>query len=372
MMFRKLFILTLFVLGVSVAQGKKGDFSDLKIDSLRYKVGQMLMCGFNGTSVDEHMMLMVSRHFIGGVILFDANVSNNMGERNIKSPQQVSYLIEVLKELSCSNLLVAVDQEGGRVARLKPKRGFLPSRSAKSLGEVDNIDTTAYWASLQAKQLKELGFNVNFAPCVDVAVNENNPIIAKVGRAYGECEKLVEKHAKVAVDEYHKQGIITSLKHFPGHGSSANDSHHGFVDITDTFQERELEPYKKFIENGYDDIVMIGHLIDRRVDSLPASLSKNFIEGILRGQLGYDGVVATDDLNMGAITDNFEYEKALELAINAGVDMIIIGNNGPVYRPKLIEITIISIMDLVKSGRVDPKRIDQAYERIKKLKERVE
>lgn len=340
-------------------------------DSLRYKVGQMLVCGFNGAAVDEHIMMMVSRHFIGGVILFDKNMSNNGGERNIRNPQQVSQLVSMLKDLSSEKLLVAIDQEGGSVERLSPSKGFAPSRSAQYLGEVDDADTTHFWADLQANQLQDLGINLNFAPCVDLELNPNNKIIAKRQRAFDDSVDVVVRNARIFIEEHHEAEVLTCLKHFPGHGSSSSDTHDGMVDITDTFQDCELEPYREFVKGGYNDIVMMSHLINRRVDSLPASLSKVFIDSILRQEIGYQGVVATDDLNMGAIANHFEYEKALELAINAGVDMIVIGNNGASYRPKLIEITIISIMDLVKSGKISQSRIDEAYNRIKLLKNRV-
>lgn len=330
----------------------------------------MLICGFNGVTVDEHIMLMVSRHFIGGIVLFDKNVSDKMGERNIRNPKQVKQLISNLKDLSVNNLLVAIDQEGGSVARLRPEKGFARSVTAKYLGEVDNCDTTRFWAALIANQLRDLGINLNFAPCVDLAVNPNNKIISKRGRAFSDSVDVVVRNASLYVDEHHKAGVLTSLKHYPGHGSSTEDTHEGMVNVTNTFVVKELDPYQELIKQGYEDIVMMAHVVDMNVDSLPASVSKAHVDN-LRNKIGYKGVIATDDLNMGAIVNMFEYKKALELSINAGVDMIVIGNNGPSYRHKLIEITIIEIMDLVEQGKISRSRIDEAYARIKQLKDRV-
>lgn len=369
---------SLFAMGKDPDKNARKNRQDVKqqvqidtFDSLRFKVGQMLVCGFNGTTVDEHMMMMVSRHFIGGVVLFDKNMSNHGGERNIKDPQQLSQMVGLLKDISPASLLVAIDQEGGSVERLSPIKGFAPSRSAHYLGEVDDADTTHYWADLQANQLQDLGINLNFAPCVDLGINPDNKIIFKRGRSFDDSVDVVVRNARIFIEEHHEAGVLTSLKHFPGHGSSSSDTHDGMVDITDTFQDCELDPYREFVKDGYNDIIMMSHLINRRIDSLPASLSKVFVDSVLRKEIGYHGVVATDDLNMGAIANHFEYDKALELAINAGVDMIIIGNNGANYRPKLIEVTIVNIIDLVKSGKISQSRIDEAYNRIKLLKERI-
>lgn len=357
-------IIGLCLLSISSAYSQEAD-------SLRFKIGQMIVCGFEGRDMDLGLAITVSRHFVGGTILFEKSVATK-GDRNIVNPQQVKTLTSSLQDISIKTLFMAVDQEGGRVSRLNPKKGFLPTVSAAKLGQIDNPDTTRFYAAQQAKQLQKYGFNLNFAPCVDLAVNPQNDIIVKLGRSYGNNVDVVVRNAQIVIDEQKKAGIISCVKHFPGHGSSASDSHLGFVDITDTWSEREIEPFKKLIKNGFNDIIMVGHLINRKFDTLPASLSKTIIDTILRQQLGYNGVVAVDDMNMGAISEYFEYEDALEKAVNAGVDMIIIGNNSSHYRPRLPEVTIVTLLDLVEKGKISRQRIEQAYRRIETLKKRLD
>lgn len=341
-----------------------------EIDSLRYKIGQMLVCGFKGVKPDEHTMIMISRHFIGGVILFDKDVSNKFQTRNIINPAQLKSFVYELKQLSTSKLFVAIDQEGGRIARLKPEKGFNASVSAQYLGGIDNADTTRYYAEIQARELKNLGINLNLTPCVDLNVNTENPIIGKLERAYCRNPYNVAKHAQIVVEEHNKKGIATSLKHFPGHGSSTVDSHKGITNITKTFNLDELIPYREIINAGYKDIVMMGHLINDNIDSLPASLSQKSVQ-LLRDNYNFKGVIATDDLNMGAISNQFPYHNALKLAINAGVDMIIIGNNGKEYVPSLIETTIAHVYEMVQNGQIKKQRIDEAYNKIKSLKQNI-
>ena len=375
----KYMLLTLvvaFTLCIGTSSAEEGENSKpiknntQKIDSLRYKIGQMLVCGFKGVKPDEHTMMMVSRHFIGGVILFDKDVSNKFSTRNIINPAQLKSLVHELKQMSTSKLLVAIDQEGGRIARLKPEKGFNKSVSAQFLGAKNNADTTRYYAEMQAQELKDLGINLNLTPCVDLNVNPKNPIIGKLERAYSRNPYDVAKHAQIVVEEHNKKGVATSLKHFPGHGSSTVDSHKGITNITNTFQLDELIPYRELINGGYNDIVMMGHLINNNIDSLPASLSQKSVK-LLRENYNFKGVIATDDLNMGAISDQFPYHNALKLAVNAGVDMIIIGNNGREYVPALIETTIAHIYEMVKNGQIDETRINEAYNKIKSLKQSI-
>lgn len=342
-------------------------------EDLAYKIGQMLVVGFRGTSLDENTLMMLSRHNIGGVILFDKDMSNGKGVRNIIDPPKFKKLVNTIQRVAPSQIFIAVDQEGGAVARLNTDRGFDTTVSASYLGSVDCPDTTRHWAERTAVQLEEMGINLNFAPCVDLNTNPANPVIGSRGRSFGWDPDCVTRNAKIVIEEHRKHGIVTSLKHFPGHGSSQTDSHSGFTDITSTFCETELEPYRALIKEGYADIVMVGHLYNAKYDSTyPASLSKITIDSLLRGELGFNGVVATDDMHMKAITDNYEYEKALQLAINAGVDMIVIGNNGPQYQDNLITQTIAIIYRLVKENNIPAQRIDQAWQRIQNLKKQIQ
>lgn len=340
--------------------------------SLDEKLGQLLVVGFVGTTPDSVVTSAIEDCCVGGVIFFDMNLSDNLGERNIKSPEQLKTLCSSLQDIARKNdlpeLFLCIDQEGGVVNRLKPIYGFPETRSAWQLGRIGSTDTTFAASVLTAQTLKDLGINVNFAPCTDVNINPENPIIAGKERSFSAVSDSVFMHNEAWVDGHHSEGIITSLKHFPGHGSSVSDSHLGLVDITSTWSEDELVPYQKMIANGYNDIVMIGHLFNSNIDAeYPASLSKSTID-LLRKDMGYNGVIATDDMNMGAIVEHYSLEHALELALNAGVDMIIMGNNAANFEADLPQRTLSILRSLVESGKVSEARIDEAYARIMQLK----
>ncbi len=336
---------------------------------LKDRIGQMLVVGFQGTTLDEKTALEIKDNNIGGIILFERSLSNPDAPRNITDKDQLISLINDLQSLNDIPMFISIDQEGGTVARLNPTKGFYNPPSPKHIADLGCIDSSRYYACMNATQLRELGINMNFTPCIDMIVNPDNPIIALRERAFSDNPDIVVKEAEIVVEEHRRQGIITSLKHFPGHGSSKTDSHLGLTDVTNTFTDAELIPYKKLIEDNFADIVMVSHLFNSNIDSeFPASLSEKTIGGLLRNRLGFNGVVATDDMHMGAITEEYSYPVALELALNAGVDMIIIGNNSKNYEEDLISETMSVIYDLVISERVSRERIEEAYERIMTLK----
>ncbi len=343
--------------------------------SLRREVGQMIVAGFRGFEAEGDILRAVRELGIGGVIYFDRDVPTRTNRRNVRSPQQLRRLSDDLqraaREAGHPPLLVTVDQEGGRVNRLKPAYGFPASVSAAYQGARNHPDTTRRWAEQTARMCRQAGVNVDFAPCVDVNVNPRCPVIGALGRSFSADTAVVTEQARIWIDALHGSGLVASLKHFPGHGSSQVDSHLGLTDITRTWQrERELAPYRALFERGYADFVMVGHLLHREVDpDYPASLSRRWIDGVLRREMGFRGLVITDDLNMGAIVDHYSLERALELAICAGVDLVIIGNNGPSYEPDLTPRTIDLICGLVARGRIPRERITEAYRRITALKE---
>lgn len=344
---------------------------------LRRQIGQMIVAGFRGFDATGEVADAVQRLGIGGVIYFDRDVPSARNRRNIRSPQQLQELSAELQRLAQASghpkLFITIDQEGGRVNRLKPIYGFPVSVSAEYQGCLNDPDTTRKWAALTAITCSRAGINVDFAPCVDINVNPRCPVIGALGRSFSDDTAVVAAQARIWVDALHGRGLLTSLKHFPGHGSSRTDSHRGLTDITLTWRrDKELAPYRTLIGQGYADFVMVGHLMHREVDAeYPASLSRRWIAEILRGELGYRGVVITDDLNMGAIVDHYSLERALEMAINAGVDMVLVGNNGPAYEPDLTPRTFDLICRLVEQGRIPRQRIAEAYDRIMALKARL-
>jgi len=344
-------------------------------DSLRYKIAQMLIIGFRGTTLSpkNHIYRDIKDLHIGGVVLFDYDVPTKSYNRNILLPSQLQKLCQDLQKLANDKLFIAIDYEGGKVNRLKTSRGFKPTVSAQYLGELNNVDSTTYYASRYAEQLKMLGFNINFAPCVDVNVNPSCPVIGKLQRSFSSSPDDVYKHARIWITEHHKQNILTSLKHFPGHGSSDVDTHLGIADVTATWNEKiELLPYRKLIADKLCDIIMVAHVVNRSIDSdYPASLSKNTITGIIRNKLKFNGVVITDDIDMGAVAHNYSMQIIFEKSINAGADMLIIGNNDKFY-DELAAVHAIDIIErLVLKGIISTQRIDEAYNRIILLKKRI-
>jgi beta-N-acetylhexosaminidase len=359
-----LLLLPLFPAGASTS----------KPDSLTIKIGQMLMIGFRGldAKTEPRIEADIRKRGIGGIVLFDYDVAAASPVRNIESPEQVARLVSELQGMSQIPLFVAIDQEGGRVSRLKPARGFPPSVSAAHLGALDNADSTKLAAGATAGLLRRLKINMDLAPDVDLNTNPDNPVIGRLERSFSKDPRVVARHARIFIDEFHAAGIVPVLKHFPGHGSSTKDTHKDFTDITATWSRDELEPYRKLIREGYDDPVMTAHVFNAGLDSLnPATLSKAIVSGLLRRDLGFRGVVISDDMQMKAISGRYGLETAIRLAIEAGVDILLFGNNASDYDPKIAEKATGIVHKLLKQGVVTPGRIDESYRRIMNLKQRI-
>jgi len=340
-------------------------------DSLQIRIGQMLMVGFRGTALDEapDIRRAIERQRIGGVVLFDYDVPSRSRERNIASPDQLRKLTGELQELSRVPLLIAVDQEGGRVARLKPARGFPESPSARSLGRLGDPDSTGRAARTMARALKAARISMDLAPVVDLDTNPNNPVIGKLGRSYSADPAVVARQAGIVVRSLEGEGIVPVLKHFPGHGSSRADSHLGFTDVTETWRETELEPYRRLFREGYRGAVMTAHVFNANLDpNHPATLSGATIEGLLRRKLGFRGVVISDDMQMQAIAGNYGLEDALRLSIEAGVDILLFANNTTRYDRHIAEKASKLIRRMVEKGAIPASRIDESYRRIMALK----
>lgn len=344
--------------------------SELDRVALEQRIAQLLIVGFRGQSVgpEDPIYRAVHRHHVGGVLLFEIDDQTGSRNRNIRSPAQLGELVHNLHGLAPkgaqATLMVAIDQEGGYVNRLRPAKGFPKTLSARRLGRRDQIAITRTQAEQTAQTLKKLGINFNLTPVVDLMTNPKNPIIGAVERAYGAEVERVVRHAQAVIEGHHAHGIRCALKHFPGHGSSRQDSHLGFVDITDTWQRAELEPFAQLIAGGFADAVMTGHLFLRSLDpDYPATLSPKILGDVLRKQLGHSGVVISDDMHMGAITDNYQPADALVRAIEAGVDILTLGNNTH-YDPDCVEKTVDLLAEQVVKGRLAVAHIDRAYTRV--------
>ncbi|UZJ41347.1 glycoside hydrolase family 3 protein [Prosthecochloris sp. SCSIO W1101] len=340
-------------------------------DQLNMKIGQMIMIGFRGTTLQEAPNLKedITMRNLGGVVLFDYDVPSKSPGRNITSPQQLKKLTDELQEAAKTPLLIAADQEGGRIARLKTKYGFPESPSAKKLGLLNNPDSTYHAALKIAESLQKAGINVNFSPVVDLDSNSENPVIGSLERSFSADPDIVTSQAITTVRALHTKKIIATLKHFPGHGSSATDTHKDFTDITESWNKTELEPYRKLIDHGYSDLVMTAHVYNARLDSIfPATLSKPVVTGLLRNSLGFKGPVISDDMQMKAVSDHYSLETAILQAIDAGVDILLFANNSS-YDPGIARKAISIIHSLVENGTISPARIDSSYQRITTLKQ---
>ncbi|MDY0043496.1 MAG: glycoside hydrolase family 3 N-terminal domain-containing protein [Syntrophales bacterium] len=343
-------------------------------DCLDAKIGQMILVGFRGLLVDEGSPIVrdIRSKTIGGVILFDYDVPSGSHVRNIQSPHQVKTMVKKLKSFSDVPLFVAIDQEGGKVSRLKSCYGFPDSVSASFLGHADNLDETSRTAEITAQTLKDLGINVNFAPVVDLNRNPENPVIGELERSYSPDSSVVIRHARATIDAFHRYGVLCAIKHFPGHGSSDSDSHEGFVDVTDSWAPEELLPFEALIRLKKADFVMTAHVMNRKLDPLwPATLSTHILSGILRINLVYTGVVISDDLQMGAIRLNYSLERAIYRAILAGCDMLVFANNS-IYDEMIASRAHSIIRKLVlQKNLISPARINTSYKRIMALKSRL-
>ena len=338
---------------------------------LRTEIAQMLMVGFRGTTLtkENHIYNDIKELKIGGVILFEYDAPSRKRPRNITSRSQLKKLCSDLQALNDEKLLIAIDQEGGKVSRLKEKYGFPTFAGAKQMAASGSTDSTAYWSNLTAKTLKQLGINLNFAPCTDVDVNPDCPIIGKLGRSFSSSPEEVARHAKAWISAHKKQGVLSCIKHFPGHGSSDSDTHLGIADVSDTWSDKELIPYRRLIKDNVVDLVMTSHVYNSKLDKdWPATLSEKVINGHLRKRLGFKGVVVTDDLAMGAMMQEYSFDTILTRAILAGADILCLSNNGDTYDPEIAAKAIDIITEKVKDGTIPEKRIHESYDRIMALK----
>lgn len=298
---------------------------------------------------------------VEGVILFERSPEGVT--RNIESPPQLKTLIRDLQTLSPHPLLVAIDQEGGNVQRLRRERGFVETPSARTLAE--NPETAKAACEALADQLAELGINFNLAPVVDLDLYPANPIIGAKARSFSASSATVTDLARICLKAHRERHIATCLKHFPGHGSSRGDTHLGWVDVTDVWQTEELAPYRALKDEA--DAVLTAHVVNRRLDPEgPLSLSPKAIEGLLRQEIGFQGVVVTDDLQMGAITGHFGFEEALLRALAAGNDLVVIGNNLQ-PDPDAVQRAKLAIGLARQTGRLDEAKLTLGRIRLETL-----
>jgi len=325
--------------------------------SLYEKICQMLIItpdaitGVSGTTVaGEITKAAIEKYPVGGIIHFSPNI--------ISSEQITSFNTDI-QELSNIPLIISVDEEGGRVARLRQKLRVHSVRAMLTY-EDGGEDAAFENAIILSDVLKSHGFNTNFAPVADVWSNPANRVIGD--RAFSGDFETAAKLVAAAVHGYNESGIICTLKHFPGHGNTREDSHHNAAYINrtlDELRENELLPFAAGIDAGAD-MIMTGHLIVPEACEFPATLSETLITDLLRGELGFNGVVITDSLAMSAVSRHFDTKFVAVAAINAGIDILLM--------PFDIDETIIALTEAVENGDIPESRIDESVSRILKLK----
>lgn len=349
-------LLTLFTLNAA-------DINDTELKKL---IGQMLIVGFADKDIDKNSQIVkdIQNYNLGGVILFDRFYNDRNRTKNISSPDQLQRLTKKLKMFADRELFIAVDQEGGKVARLKPEYGFKKTPSAFEVSQTSYKNARNIYAK-QSHMLKEAGINLNFAPVVDLAINPKNEVIVGLERSFGTDSNSVSSFAEIMLEEQRKKGITSVLKHFPGHGSSLEDSHKGFVNITKTWTTKELEPYQKLIDKREVDMIMTAHVFNKYIDpNYPATLSYRVNSEILRGKMKYRGLIVSDDMQMKAISEHYSTKEAVTLAINAGVDLLLFGNQLAEIR---VDELVETIFTQVKNGDIPYERILESNQRIQNL-----
>lgn len=324
--------------------------------SLDDKISQMIIVGFDGNNSEsrEFKQLLKNIDSVSGVILFNKNIDN------IK---ELNTMIQAIKDKSKISPFIAIDNEGGQVLRIKA--------DVKSAKEVSKLsDNEAHKEYLKLAQLNyETGINLNFAPVVDLEINENS-IISKKQRSYSKEYRKVAKYASILIDEHAKYGIITSLKHFPGHGSAVGDTHLGFVDNSNVFEMDELMPYYLLKDRDKTTMIMVSHIFNSNIDKdYPASLSDKTINKLLKNYIGFKGVVISDDYDMGAVRDNYKLDEIVVRAINSGVDILLFSNNLKYHDKKIAKKIHKIVKREIKKGNIKEETINCSFEKIMKLKE---
>jgi beta-N-acetylhexosaminidase len=324
--------------------------------TLEEKVGQMIMIGVDGTTLDQTAVQLIKGRHVGGVIVYKNNLGTTAG--SVK-------LINAMKVANAGNampLLFGVDQEGGKVSRMPADFDTTPDNA--TVGKSNNADVAKSYGGVLADEISVLGLNLNFAPVLDVNSNPNNPVIGN--RSYGATADLVTKMGVAEMKGIQEKGVIPTVKHFPGHGDTSVDSHLALPVVRKTtaqLEKMEWLPFRAAIENGAD-VVMVAHILFPLIDAkAPASFSKVIIGDQLRGTLGFKGVVITDDLTMGAIAKNYGIGNASIQSVLAGSDILLIAHDYDKMKAVYDQ-----LLKSVKEGKISESRIDESVRRILALK----
>ena len=330
----------------------------IKEMTLDEKIGQMLMVGVDGYTLDNNSRKMIEEYKVGGFIILG---------QNVQSTNQLLNLVNALKAANLKNkipLFVSVDEEGGRVDRMPRELKRYPTN--REVGQINNSNLSYNIGNVMAEELRSFGFNMNFAPVLDINSNPNNSVIGD--RSFGSTSKIVSKLGVETMKGIQSGNVISVIKHFPGHGDTSVDSHIELPAVPhdlNRLRNFEFIPFNEAIKNKAD-AVMVAHILLSKIDSTnPASFSKAVINDILRKQLNFNGVVITDDMAMGAIVKNYNIGEASVKSVEAGSDIILVSHN---YEN---EVTVIgALKKAVENGIITKERIDESVYRILKLKQK--
>lgn len=332
----------------------------IKAMTIEEKIGQLIIVGFEGTNINEEAIKYIEDFKVGGFILFS---------RNIVDENQTLELLNDLKEANSNNdipLFLSIDEEGGRVSRL-PK-SFVKLPEATNLGNKNDPNISYKFGQTLGERVKSLGFNMDFAPVLDINSNPKNPVIGT--RSFGNTVEIVKNNGIEVMMGIKDTKVIPAAKHFPGHGDTSIDSHVNLPKVDKTMEKLknfELIPFIAAIEKDID-IIMVAHILYSDIDQdQPATMSPKIIGGLLREELGYEGVVVSDDMTMGAIVENYTLEDGTLSFIKAGGDIALIchGNENP---GKVLE----KIKEAINTGELSEEYIDEKVYRILKLKAKYE
>lgn len=321
--------------------------------SLAERVGARLLIGFEGTSASPELVDLLREFRLGGILLF---------KRNVDSPEQVAALTRALQEAVAEPLLIGIDHEGGRVQRLPAPFTILPA--ALEVGRTGSVSLARRLGELASFELAAVGVNLNFAPVVDVLTHPENQVIGD--RAFGNDVERVSGLGAAFIEGHQGAGVAACAKHFPGHGGTETDSHHALPRdrrSLDDFRAVDLPPFRRAIEAGVA-AVMTAHVECPAVDGAPATLSRRWIQGILRGELGFGGAVLSDDVEMKALSASRDNAESGFQALRAGCDLLLAASGSLAGHRRWIEALVQS------AGELAPEELSGGLERVQALKER--
>ena len=315
-------------------------------ESLQKKLGQLVCVGFHGTRLTDpavaHLIQQAEAGLIGGVIIYRYNI--------IDRTQLTQLLAGIHGARTEFPLFVFVDQEGGKIQRVDSSLGFRETLSAKQVAaELSLKEARQHYADL-GRELQSVGFNFDLAPCVDLDADPHCSAIGQLSRSYSTDAMTVTDYAQTMLEGLSSHKVLGCLKHFPGHGRASGDSHTGLLDISHSWTEAELEPFRQLISRGLVDAIMTSHLVHRTVgDGKPVTFSPDWI-GLLRKTLGFEGVIIADDLHMGAIIRHYSLYETLVQGLTAGLDLLMFSNNPLAAQPQGIRHDLKANMETVTTG----------------------